>query len=79
MMFERERRFNKLDCMKKMQRTSSPFTSKDHAQKKFKRTEDKKGEENKKFKRAKDHSEEANDEERKMIQAKLVKKMREDL
>jgi hypothetical protein len=56
MMLERERRFNRLDCMKKMQRTSSPFTSKDHAKKKFKRTEDKKGEENKKFKRAKDHS-----------------------
>lgn len=78
MMFERGRRFNKLDYIKKVQRTPSPFGGKDPQQKKFKRTEDKKLEEQKKFKRVKEPPSESA-EERKMIQAKLIKKMREEL
>lgn len=75
MMFERERRFNKLDCIKKMQRTPSPIVCKERGKKKFKRSDDRKGEENKKFKRVKDQVDEVTDD-KKMIQAKLVKKMR---
>ncbi len=52
MMFERERRLNKLDCFKKMQRTASPHHSKERHNKIFKRTQEKKPEEQKKFNEA---------------------------
>ena len=53
-MFERQRRFNKLDCIKKFQRGNTPNKNKDNLKKKFLRTEDKKEDEAKKFKRVKD-------------------------
>ena len=62
--------------MKKCQRGSSPLGEKPKV-KKFKRKDEKKKEEDKKFRRNREFHEEMT-EEGKMLQAKLIKKLREN-
>ena len=76
-MFIREKRFNRFENIKKHQRSRSRSPKHQKIHKKFLRTEDKKTEEVKKFKRHHEKPEQMT-EEAKLLQAKLIRKLREE-